>query len=194
MPAASATRFPVARRAARRPDRLRRCLSRRPAVRPAARPRLADHRPHRLADGRDQDRAPRHAEPSLRAASSTARYRESFGCRWPEAAQAAVRGEAAPAVEARALGSRMTVHRQRPFACALVLALPRCRPPPAAAGAAVDPPGGAAACRRTPDWSRTLERIAGSVVAIKIDQTRAFDTEWNARRRPPASSWTPSAA
>ena len=31
----------------------------------------------------------------------------------------------------------------------------------------------------TQNWSATLERIAGSVVAIKIDQTRAFDTEWN---------------
>ena len=31
----------------------------------------------------------------------------------------------------------------------------------------------------TPDWASTLERIAGSVVAIEIDQTRAFDTEWN---------------
>jgi pro-apoptotic serine protease NMA111 len=28
-------------------------------------------------------------------------------------------------------------------------------------------------------WSATLERIAQSVVAIKIDSTRAFDTEWN---------------
>lgn len=30
-----------------------------------------------------------------------------------------------------------------------------------------------------PEWATTLARIAGSVVAIKIDQTRAFDTEWN---------------
>jgi S1-C subfamily serine protease len=28
-------------------------------------------------------------------------------------------------------------------------------------------------------WSRTLERIATSVVTIQIDQARAFDTEWN---------------
>jgi S1-C subfamily serine protease len=28
-------------------------------------------------------------------------------------------------------------------------------------------------------WSATLERVAQSVVAIKIDSTRAFDTEWN---------------
>ena len=26
----------------------------------------------------------------------------------------------------------------------------------------------------------TLERIAGSVVSIDVDQTRAFDTDWNA--------------
>ena len=30
-----------------------------------------------------------------------------------------------------------------------------------------------------PAWDRTLERIASSVVSIEIDQTRAFDTEWN---------------
>ncbi len=29
-------------------------------------------------------------------------------------------------------------------------------------------------------WSRTLERIATGVVSIKVDSTRAFDTEWNA--------------
>jgi S1-C subfamily serine protease len=30
-----------------------------------------------------------------------------------------------------------------------------------------------------PAWDRTLERIAPSVVSLEIDQTRAFDTEWN---------------
>lgn len=30
-----------------------------------------------------------------------------------------------------------------------------------------------------PAWDRTLSRIAPSVVTIEIDQTRAFDTEWN---------------
>ncbi len=48
---------------------------------------------------------------------------------------------------------------------------------------AQQPPGAAsrtdATARAAPDWASTLERIAGSVVAIKIDQTRAFDTEWN---------------
>ncbi len=29
-------------------------------------------------------------------------------------------------------------------------------------------------------WTRTLERIAPAVVAIQVDSTRAFDTEWNA--------------
>ncbi len=38
-------------------------------------------------------------------------------------------------------------------------------------------PGATAESR---DWAATLERIAGSVVSIEIDQTRAFDTEWNA--------------
>jgi S1-C subfamily serine protease len=30
-----------------------------------------------------------------------------------------------------------------------------------------------------PEWARTLERIAAGVVAIQVDQTRAFDTEWS---------------
>jgi pro-apoptotic serine protease NMA111 len=37
----------------------------------------------------------------------------------------------------------------------------------------------AAAVEANPDWAGTLERIAGSVVSIDIDMTRAFDTEWN---------------
>jgi pro-apoptotic serine protease NMA111 len=31
-----------------------------------------------------------------------------------------------------------------------------------------------------PEWARTLQRIADGVVTIQVDQTRAFDTEWNA--------------
>jgi S1-C subfamily serine protease len=46
-------------------------------------------------------------------------------------------------------------------------------PPPAAAQQA-------AAVEGNPDWADTLERIAGSVVSINVDLTRAFDTEWNA--------------
>ena len=44
-------------------------------------------------------------------------------------------------------------------------------PPPAAQQAA--------AVEGNPDWAETLERIAGSVVSINVDSTRAFDTEWN---------------
>src|SRR5439155_1458613 len=36
-----------------------------------------------------------------------------------------------------------------------------------------------AAVEGNPDWTETLERIAGSVVSIDVDSTRAFDTEWN---------------
>jgi S1-C subfamily serine protease len=31
----------------------------------------------------------------------------------------------------------------------------------------------------SPAWEQTLEQVAPSVVSIEIDQTRAFDTEWN---------------
>jgi len=37
----------------------------------------------------------------------------------------------------------------------------------------------AGAVEENPDWAVTLERIASSVVAIDVDSTRAFDTEWN---------------
>jgi len=37
----------------------------------------------------------------------------------------------------------------------------------------------AAGRAESPAWDRTLSRIAPSVVTIEIDQTRAFDTEWN---------------
>ena len=37
----------------------------------------------------------------------------------------------------------------------------------------------AAAVETNPTWAATLERIASSVVSINVDQTRAFDTEWN---------------
>src|SRR5690606_5539011 len=33
--------------------------------------------------------------------------------------------------------------------------------------------------REDATWTATLERIAQGVVAIKMDSTRAFDTEWN---------------
>ncbi|MHB8814191.1 MAG: trypsin-like peptidase domain-containing protein [Steroidobacteraceae bacterium] len=37
----------------------------------------------------------------------------------------------------------------------------------------------AAAVEANPTWAATLERIASSVVSINVDETRAFDTEWN---------------
>jgi S1-C subfamily serine protease len=49
-------------------------------------------------------------------------------------------------------------------------------------GPASTPPTPAVTARpveEDPAWDRTLERIAPSVVSIEIDQTRAFDTEWN---------------
>ena len=48
---------------------------------------------------------------------------------------------------------------------------------PAAATVTVPVPAGAEASAA--DWAATLERIAGSVVAIQIDQARSFDTERN---------------
>jgi len=48
---------------------------------------------------------------------------------------------------------------------------------PAAAAIAVPIPAGEEASAA--DWAATLERIAGSVVAIQLDQARSFDTERN---------------
>ncbi len=39
--------------------------------------------------------------------------------------------------------------------------------------------GSAAAFAEEPEWVGTLERIASGVVSIRVDSTRAFDTEWN---------------
>ena len=64
-------------------------------------------------------------------------------------------------------------------------------PPPGAPPSRTAPPLGtpegqgaiaaeqAAAIEENPDWAVTLQRIASSVVSIDVDQTRAFDTEWN---------------
>ncbi|MGB8328012.1 MAG: trypsin-like peptidase domain-containing protein, partial [Steroidobacteraceae bacterium] len=64
-------------------------------------------------------------------------------------------------------------------ACAAVLALlpTAFAQPEAARKAVVAPVAGTA--REAADWAATLERIAASVVAIKVDATRAFDTEWS---------------
>lgn len=40
-------------------------------------------------------------------------------------------------------------------------------------------PTGAAAQTESVEWRSTLGRIASGVVSIKVDSTRAFDTEWN---------------
>lgn len=40
-------------------------------------------------------------------------------------------------------------------------------------------PGFSATAAETSAWRATLEKISTSVVSIKIDSTRAFDTEWN---------------
>jgi pro-apoptotic serine protease NMA111 len=37
----------------------------------------------------------------------------------------------------------------------------------------------AAAVEANPTWAATLEHIASSVVSIKVDEVRAFDTDWN---------------
>lgn len=56
---------------------------------------------------------------------------------------------------------------------------PPSTPPPAAAQQNAQVAQQAAAVEGNPDWAVTLERIAGSVVSIDVDSTRAFDTEWN---------------
>jgi pro-apoptotic serine protease NMA111 len=60
--------------------------------------------------------------------------------------------------------------------------VPQALPPaPGAAPAAAParPAEPVAPRREDATWAATLERIAQSVVAIEIDSTRAFDTEWN---------------
>ena len=39
--------------------------------------------------------------------------------------------------------------------------------------------GASSAVAEEPRWSDTLERISSGVVSIRVDSTRAFDTEWN---------------
>ncbi len=54
-------------------------------------------------------------------------------------------------------------------------AAPAPEPAPAAHATAAQPDS----LEERPEWARTLERISAGVVAIQVDQTRAFDTEWN---------------
>ena len=37
----------------------------------------------------------------------------------------------------------------------------------------------AATAAEDTEWTETLERISSGVVSIRVDSTRAFDTEWN---------------
>ncbi len=55
----------------------------------------------------------------------------------------------------------------------------RARRLPAAALLALLPFAAAPADEPVSGWTRTLERISSGVVAIQIDATRAFDTDWN---------------
>ena len=63
--------------------------------------------------------------------------------------------------------------------CALPLAAQAAPVKSAAAAAAAAAHAAVVAIAPPADWARTLERIAGSVVTIEIDQTRSFDTERN---------------
>jgi len=84
---------------------------------------------------------------------------------------------AAPHASHRALRTAAVPAQQGP-----AQPLPVSPPPPSSpAGAqqAAQVAQQAAAVEENPDWASTLERIAGSVVSIDIDATRAFDTEWN---------------
>jgi adenosine kinase len=62
-----------------RPDRLRRCLPRRPAVRDHRRLGLGKNRAPGLLDGFAQDRPPRRTEPQADADEIAARYAAAFG-------------------------------------------------------------------------------------------------------------------
>ena len=46
----------------------------------------------------------------------------------------------------------------------------------ALAAVVISPPAAAA---EDTAWINTLERISSGVVSIRVDSTRAFDTEWN---------------
>ena len=88
-------------------------------------------------------------------------------------------------------------HLPPAWLCLLLCCTPVCHagpvtpaPAPATPGPAASRPAAAdsqptpaaqqaAAVEGNPDWAETLERIAGSVVSIDVDSTRAFDTEWN---------------
>ena len=90
-------------------------------------------------------------------------------------------GDAAPASPAAA-----GVSPANPAAAVPQLPVPTINAPPSRAPAPIGAPDQgslaaeqAAAVEENPDWAVTLQRIASSVVSIDVDQTRAFDTEWN---------------
>jgi pro-apoptotic serine protease NMA111 len=83
--------------------------------------------------------------------------------------------DASPTSTAAPATSAVAVPQPSPPAAA-VAPPPAERPPEAQPSAAAQQ---AAAGEGNPDWAETLERIAGSVVSIDVDSTRAFDTEWN---------------
>jgi len=90
----------------------------------------------------------------------------------------AARALAAPLTPAAA-PTNATVPQPAPPAPALAPPLPENAPPGAAEAQPSAAAQQAAAVEGNPDWAETLERIAGSVVSIDVDSTRAFDTEWN---------------
>lgn len=69
--------------------------------------------------------------------------------------------------------------RCRLWPCVVGWMLATVMPAALAAAKPASAPPATNAATSAPDWSATLERIANSVVSIQIDQTRAFDTEWN---------------
>ncbi|MGC4029825.1 MAG: trypsin-like peptidase domain-containing protein [Steroidobacteraceae bacterium] len=75
-----------------------------------------------------------------------------------------------------ALAALLALYAFTPAVPAQAPAMPL--PPAPGAGVVAEVPA-AMPQREDAVWSATLERIAQSVVAIEIDATRAFDTEWN---------------
>ena len=75
-------------------------------------------------------------------------------------------------------GSRQLIARLG-LGLLLVAAAPSAPAQPPVRDTAQEAPPLARPVEENPAWDRTLERIASSVVSIEIDQTRAFDTDWN---------------
>jgi S1-C subfamily serine protease len=90
-----------------------------------------------------------------------------------------------PAVPAAAAPAAVTAAASAPTVGAGIPTAPSAPDDPVAPGVPGAPPKPVAALAlpgeeaSAADWAATLERIAGSVVAIQIDQARSFDTERN---------------